>query len=367
MKSMSDPVKSSDIEDVLSSIRRLVSEDYQRTPQNAAHQNAAPEPQADSASDETDTPVPGDTALVLTPALRVHDGGKADKTVDDAASDHESGAPDALVAQDAVLDAVADALVDEALQQDDKAGSSEDGVALAEPEPEECKGEAPVTSADALCAERMEDADTDPADILSPDAMYDPAPANMDVPAEQAAERSPVDDAHSETDESDDQSAQDASESLEAKIAALETLIGKRNEEWEPEEGDGSLAADVASEINDATALEWEDHAPAAEGHEPGPEVNELTPVEDQAPESEVTAEDPVTESVAEPASDGADDAILKDEPEGLLIDEETLRDMVCDIVREELQGALGERITRNVRRLVRREIHRALASQELD
>ena len=48
-------------------------------------------------------------------------------------------------------------------------------------------------------------------------------------------------------------------------------------------------------------------------------------------------------------------------------IDEEALRDMVVEIVREELQGALGERITRNVRRLVRREIHRALASQELD
>ena len=40
---------------------------------------------------------------------------------------------------------------------------------------------------------------------------------------------------------------------------------------------------------------------------------------------------------------------------------------MVTDIVREELQGALGERITRNVRKLVRREIHRALVAQELD
>ena len=40
---------------------------------------------------------------------------------------------------------------------------------------------------------------------------------------------------------------------------------------------------------------------------------------------------------------------------------------LVADIVREELQGALGERITRNVRKLVRREIHRALTAQELD
>ncbi|WP_258087685.1 hypothetical protein, partial [Xenorhabdus bovienii] len=55
--------------------------------------------------------------------------------------------------------------------------------------------------------------------------------------------------------------------------------------------------------------------------------------------------------------------ALAKEEA---LLDEEMLRDMVSDIVRQELQGALGERITRNVRKLVRREIHRALASREL-
>ena len=49
------------------------------------------------------------------------------------------------------------------------------------------------------------------------------------------------------------------------------------------------------------------------------------------------------------------------------LLDEDALRDIVSEIVREELQGALGERITRNVRKLVRREIHRALAAQELE
>jgi len=43
------------------------------------------------------------------------------------------------------------------------------------------------------------------------------------------------------------------------------------------------------------------------------------------------------------------------------------LRELVTEIVRQELQGALGERITRNVRKLVRREIHRALTSQELE
>ncbi|MEO1798036.1 MAG: hypothetical protein AAFR53_13640 [Pseudomonadota bacterium] len=52
--------------------------------------------------------------------------------------------------------------------------------------------------------------------------------------------------------------------------------------------------------------------------------------------------------------------------PSDMQIDEEILRDMVSEIVRAELQGELGERITRNVRKLVRREINRALAGQDL-
>lgn len=50
---------------------------------------------------------------------------------------------------------------------------------------------------------------------------------------------------------------------------------------------------------------------------------------------------------------------------EDAVLDEEALRALVSEIVREELQGALGERITRNVRKLVRREINRVLASRD--
>ena len=48
-------------------------------------------------------------------------------------------------------------------------------------------------------------------------------------------------------------------------------------------------------------------------------------------------------------------------------LDEAALHALVADVVRSELQGALGERITRNVRKLVRREIQRALLSQNFD
>jgi hypothetical protein len=41
----------------------------------------------------------------------------------------------------------------------------------------------------------------------------------------------------------------------------------------------------------------------------------------------------------------------------GQFIDEETIREIVGEMVRAELQGDLGDRITRNVRKLVRREM----------
>lgn len=49
------------------------------------------------------------------------------------------------------------------------------------------------------------------------------------------------------------------------------------------------------------------------------------------------------------------------------LFDEEMLRDLVSEMIRQELQGALGERITRNVRKMVRREIHRMVTSEHFD
>lgn len=52
---------------------------------------------------------------------------------------------------------------------------------------------------------------------------------------------------------------------------------------------------------------------------------------------------------------------------EDFLIDEDVMRELVRDIIREELQGALGERITRNVRKLVRAEIQRMLICRDLD
>lgn len=49
---------------------------------------------------------------------------------------------------------------------------------------------------------------------------------------------------------------------------------------------------------------------------------------------------------------DGADDRVMAP-----ILDEESLRVLINEIVREELQGELGDRIGRNLRKMIRREI----------
>lgn len=68
-----------------------------------------------------------------------------------------------------------------------------------------------------------------------------------------------------------------------------------------------------------------------------------------------------------ESAHDASDAAIMEALRDANGVSEAVLREIVLDIVRQELQGALGERITRNVRKLVRREINRVLNEAEQD
>ena len=164
--------------------------------------------------------------------------------------------------------------------------------------------------------------------------------------------------------------------SLESTIAELEAAIAQQEGEWEPD----------GSEFEEDPDAEEVLSAPIVGTSTPPPD-QEPAKAEDSAPES---ADDDLVEDVeiVEPspssgifdtASEDVEDAEIvdeddfEDEPEDLLagddslIDEETLREMVSEIVRQELQGALGERITRNVRKLVRREINRVLASQDFE
>jgi hypothetical protein len=74
-------------------------------------------------------------------------------------------------------------------------------------------------------------------------------------------------------------------------------------------------------------------------------------------------------EHIRDEASLEPEDALGRGDMPSVLngFDEDELRDLVRNMIREELQGVMGERITRNVRKLVRREIQRALAADEFE
>ena len=141
---------------------------------------------------------------------------------------------------------------------------------------------------------------------------------------------------------------------LEQKVAELEALISGSDEDWEPEP---EPHQDGASHFlgDRAEALAWQDYDGDTEEVEAAPDLTFFQSHRNR-PRDEQTTHDAATEAETEPSDGGT-----------AVIDEDMLRDMVAEIVRQELQGALGERITRNVRKLVRREIHRALISQNLE
>jgi hypothetical protein len=91
-----------------------------------------------------------------------------------------------------------------------------------------------------------------------------------------------------------------------------------------------------------------------------------------------VTAEamiDQISEAISETLADDTASAIGDELDEDLAaylseetaLDEDMLRDLVTQVVRSELEGELGERMTRNIRKLVRREVFSILESRDAE
>ena len=269
---MSEPVKNAEIEDVLSSIRRLVSGENRPAPDASAPR-----------------PRPADR-LVLTPALRV-------------AEPSEPSEPEATPQDDAPADSVDHA---ETAPWSDPEATLYDAARGAEThdDPRHDSGEETAWQDDAAQGSMAGDHGDGDA---------------QEVPHHTA--------------EAGEDSRSGASDDLGARIAALEEVIARKDDQWEP---DTPGSDDYAG--TEVETLEWEDTSDA----EPRPEPEPHAEPEDDDDAPDLLAEDPV-------------------------LDEAALRDLVAEIVRQELQGALGERITRNVRKLVRREIQRAMTLQDLE
>ncbi|MCL3880869.1 hypothetical protein [Marivita sp. GX14005] len=343
---MSDPVTSVEIEDVLSSIRKLVAEE------------ARAMPPARKPSEEPDK-------LVLTPAQRVDE--PADRGRDPVLLTE----PVREAAPKPIEDLPKNARLSEF-------GDVEHSFPDAEDAPHQDRSDEAGAS-DKLGLARLVEEEV--AAVLT---SHDAGP-ETEAPDEQAEDNAQESDAA--TDEASDTAeiaVQDAPPwpplSLEDKVAALGRLVARDSGEFEEERE--SAVDDTAPMPSDP--MDWSETAPFVEVPEEAAEPSPSNVVHPQGtwPEPEqdigethqapVNTMSPLDETEAEAGTSdveerGADQPCDESQIGSLPIDEAQLRALVSDIVRQELQGTLGERITRNVRKLVRREIHRMLIAQELD
>ena len=323
---MSDPVTNVEIEDVLSSIRRLVSDGDKARTRDPAPAEADAEPAQNVPEVPAETSESKPDKFVLTPALLVVD----------------NNAPSEVSAE----------------TNDDTQDEDEWVEEISEPA-------APEPEADADI-----DEEALPLTDMVWDSVNDARKAGLAaVPVDAEANESTI-------------QTPDRSE-LVATIAELEAAVSNDIEDYEPDgsEDTGDLMGQTIAWPG-AVARNFEDAQDAEEAPTPAPEFNPDLITDDDAPafehrepniEPEQTSEVEVDAEPEDVVSDSTQDDYGDDDLDGLLeaggvsLDDEALRAMVSDVVQEELSGPLGERITRNVRKLVRREIYRILASQEFD
>jgi hypothetical protein len=413
---MSDPVTHAEIEDVLSSIRRLVSEDTRSD-------EAAPHPAA---------------RLVLTPALRVQDGPATTEDHQDQDGAAPAAAPVASAAQSAAD--TGSATLAEIPDPDLSAPAPEDFAA--EPPlafhhrrlyPDQTTTDQAAASEDVAAAQRVE---ADAASVAQADAAetgegqapwgrpgatlfaaaadaaeHEEAPEGEGLAAEPCAanpsEVSEFNGTHAAADPAPEAATAEAPEtaarsegaaqtesvahraaSVVRKIAEMEArsqgqAAGAPEPVWEPDSKTEGPFASIGPDV-----IVWRDEPvrekplssvapqsaelaaavqPAKAAEQPAQPAASAE-AREEAPATQSAESDEVEALTASAATEAAMDALAAEaEANGeAYLDEDGLRELVASIVREELQGALGERITRNVRKLVRREIHRALAAHDL-
>jgi len=148
---------------------------------------------------------------------------------------------------------------------------------------------------------------------------------------------------------------------LEATIAELEAAVTAQFDDWEADEGESfAKAAWAASAFRPPQADSEQEAVPevsfvhaAAQPDADAPQSLDDDDTDELSLEDEIVPALDVDESASVPLA-------VSD------LDEAALRRLVAEIVHEELGGEMGERITRNVRKLVRREINRVLTSLEM-
>lgn len=344
---MSDHRTNLDVEDVLSSIRRLVSQDARATA-----------PVAPASMEK----------LVLTPALRVNDAGLVGPG--EASSEERDRLEETIVELEAA-------------------------VANLQAEFEADDGDAPAEVAQAV--DFGPEFDLEPADEAGTPVEDAVEASATDGQAEDlAAAAEDLDLAEAP----DIDAAEDDASAVEARSDVIDaddgtTDLADADEVDAGEESEDARAAPAfagGDEIEDAIILDDIEDAETVDEVEPAAAEDVLAAAADDAPElsehrdrlhlgagsdAESVDDEARFEGVefddyedAEPVEDDdrspgfAQRASVMEPGE---IDNDLLRTMVATLVREELQGALGERMTDRLRKLVRREVQIALGQRERD
>jgi hypothetical protein len=356
---MSDPRTSGDIEDVLGSIRRLVSEEAsttRRPPRDsgrlvltpAFRVGEAPAEGADEAggSAEGDPLKLGESAggAKATPSI-AEELAELEARMNQKAAQWTEEAPLPAEGETEPAAEASEAEADEMLAPEP--GEPEEPEAPME-EPSETEGAAPVE-------EEMAEEAVEPVEAVA-EAEVEAETVTTDIPEEPASEAAEA----APTAEEALPEAEDLLDESGGPVPEAENLLVE-TEEAVPEEDElAAEAEEPAAQAEEAEAESYDAWEPADEGelprfHRAGADVAEEPPIEAEVVRlATAAAFSEATENVGKPDVDS-------------LLDENELRALVAEVLREELKGPLGERITRNVRKLVRREIAQALSSMDID
>lgn len=317
---MSEPMSSAEIEDVLSSIRRLVADEIRPT------------------TSRLGMPDPAPGKLLLTPALRVVADAPVDLDDDTAPGDDSlAGRVATLGAATGTRDEWEAELPTGNADPVPEAGFWADADDWAEPETAEF-----VAFPDFKAAPAVDEAElTAPAGDVLPEPVAELSSTEPAILA--AASVEPVPGWAQEAPEGESGTATDADQP----VMFVPSVFRSRAE---------NPPKEVFHSRREPFALRPEMVVPVAPRRispVPGPFEPTVEPTDAPPAPASTAVEKPTSDAVA---------------PEPFAIPQgDEFRELVRQIVREELQGALGERITRNVRKLVKAEIARAMSLHDLD
>jgi len=359
---MSDPVSSMDVEDVLSSIRRLVSEEAKTQvdtrSDDSADNRQRKQPGMSGGAEEASSDMPAD-----------RDGAGDDGAGPGPANDAPAVTPDEVPRHVSFRHQAAAARRgrDEKLVLTSAFRVTEPPVTRPEPDPES-RTEPPLSGGASV--------PRPPLQAVHPHLrpVGDDHFANRDLRQPDSHDKTP-DEIRGVTgpDHVDGADAQDGSPATDAgsqarpfRYAPEDTLFARAQKAMEAvrekdNEGHSGISSDDDGQAPQAPSTAAD---PDADTGQNAPDTwQDATSGNSRPDESDSAgrAGDPLNEPDEEIST------INFAEEEETILDEEMLRDLVSEMVREELQGELGDRITRNVRKLVRREIQRALASREFE